>query len=237
MLVLAAAQEPESGTEWGYKGAINSKAWGTLSPTFAMCKLGHQQSPIDIRDAKKEALPPLQFDYKSVPLKIFNEGHSIQVVYPPGSFLTAGDKKYELRQFHFHHPSEEHINGKASDMAIHLVHADSEGHLSVLVVLLKRGSANGILQKVWDNIPTTVGKTQDVPGAEINATSLLPQTTGYYTFQGSLTTPPCSEGVTWFVLKTPVEISKEEVAAFGKFYPHNARPIQPTGGRTILESQ
>ncbi len=231
------AQEAKPAHEWSYSGAEGPRHWGSIKPDYAICELGHQQSPIDIRDAKREALPPIQFDYKSTPLKVINNGHTIQVNTSPGSFITVGDKKYELKQFHFHHPSEEHVNGKPYDMVAHLVHADSDGKLAVVAVLLKKGSANGLVQKIWEGLPKTESQEEVVPGVEINPSALLPANTSYYTFAGSLTTPPCSEEVTWFVLKTPSELSTEEIAALAKIYPHNARPIQATNGRTIKESQ
>lgn len=231
------AQENKHGAEWTYSGAEGPAKWGSLATDYATCKLGHQQSPIDIRDAKKQALPPIQFDYKSAPLKVINNGHSIQIDYAPGSFMTVGDKKYELKQFHFHHPSEEHIMGKGYDMVADLVHAGADGKLAVVAILLKKGSANGMVQKIWDNLPKSKGKEEEVSDVEINASALLPGNTGYYTFSGSLTTPPCSEEVTWYVLKMPSQVSAGEVATFAKMYPHDARPIQPANGRIILERQ
>jgi len=223
--------------EWSYEGAEGPKHWGDLKPDYQTCKVGQRQSPIDIRDAKKTGLPPIQFDYKPSPLKIINNGHTIQINYAPGSFITVSDKRYELRQFHFHHPSEEHINSKPYDMVVHLVHADSDGHLAVVAVLLKKGSANPVIQKLWDNLPQAEGKEQELPNVEVNAAALLPEPLGYYTFDGSLTTPPCTEGVTWYVLKTPLEVSAGQIETFAKLYPHNARPIQPLDGRAIAESE
>jgi carbonic anhydrase len=239
LLVVAAGVSlgQEAKPEWTYSGKDGPKGWGSLNPEYQTCKLGHTQSPIDIKGAKKAALPAIQFDYKPATLNIVNNGHSIQVNYPEGSWITVGDKKYQLKQFHFHHPSEEHVNGKPYDMVVHLVHADADGKLGVVAVLLKKGSANPMIQKIWENLPKDEGKAAEVAGVEVDPSALLPATTGYYTFSGSLTTPPCSEEVTWFVLKTPVEVSAEEVAAFAKVYPHNARPIQPTNGREIRESE
>jgi carbonic anhydrase len=128
-------QTAEHGPEFGYAGAYGPNAWCDLSPVYLACKQGHHQSPIDIQGTRKEALPPIQFHYMDVPLKIINNGHSIQVNYAPGSWISAGDDKYELRQFHFHHPSEEHINGKGFDLSLHLVHANSKGKLAVVAVL------------------------------------------------------------------------------------------------------
>ena len=222
---------------WSYDGDEGPTHWGDLKPDYSVCKLGQRQSPIDIRDAKKASLPPIQFNYKPSPLKIINNGHTIQINYAPGSFITVGEKRYELRQFHFHHPSEEHVNGKAYDMVVHLVHADSEGQLAVVAVLLRSASTNPLIQRLWENLPRTEGKEESITGVEVNAAELLPKSLGYYTFEGSLTTPPCSEGVTWFVLNTPAEVSADQVAAFAKLYPHNARPTQPSNGRSISASE
>lgn len=233
----ASGQNPKPGPEFGYAGADGPNAWGDLTPAYLACKKGHSQSPIDIRETRKEALPPIQFHYADAPLRIINNGHSVQVNYAPGSWMTVDGHKYELRQFHFHHPSEEHINGKGFDLSLHLVHADSKGKLAVVAVLLEIGSPNEAVRRIFDNLPQTPGKEQEIAGVPINAKDFLPGSLGYYTFEGSLTTPPCTEGVTWFVLKTPEDVSSDEVAAFAKLYPYDERPIQPTGGRTILETR
>ena len=234
----AVAQETKTPAhEWSYEGKQSPKNWGDLNPDFATCKLGQQQSPIDIRDAKKASLPSIQLNYKPSALTVINNGHTVQVNYAPGSFITVGDRRYELRQFHFHHPSEELVDGKRYAMEIHLVHADNDGHLAVVAVLLTKGNTNPVIQRLWDNLPKTEGKEESVEGIAVNAAALLPRPLGYYTFEGSLTTPPCSEGVTWFVMKTPLEVSADQVEAFAKLYPHNARPIQPSNGRTITESE
>jgi carbonic anhydrase len=142
-----------------------------------------------------------------------------------------------LKQFHFHHPSEEHVNGKGYDMVAHLVHADDDGHLAVVAVLLKSGAGNALLASIWKNFPAEKEKSIENASVSVNAWDLLPSDHAYYTFLGSLTTPPCSEGVTWYVLKTPVQLSSEQVAAFAKVYPRNARPIQPLNGRELLVSK
>src|ERR1700741_2102332 len=228
-------QNASHSTHWAYKGADGPNEWGNLDSSYAMCSLGRTQSPIDIKEAKKADLAPLKFDYKAVPLNIIDNGHTIQVNYAPGSTLTVGDKTYALKQFHFHHPSEEHVNGHGYDMVAHLVHADADGHLAVVAVFLKKGKANPFMDLVWKNLPTE--KAVDVSGVTLNAKDLLPVEHEYYTFSGSLTTPPCSEGVTWYVMKNPVALSEAQVAVFAKLYPRNARPIQPGNGREILETQ
>jgi len=143
-------------------------------------------------------------------------------------------KRYELVQFHFHKPSEEKINGKSAEMAAHLVHKNADGNLAVVAVLLKTGQSNKLMETLWKNLPREKEKETEVQGVQVNATDLLPaKRASYYTFTGSLTTPPCSEGVTWFVLKNPTPISKTEVVRFAQLYPMNARPTQPLNGRDI----
>lgn len=228
----------EAKPEWSYKkGAGDPIHWGQLNPAYAKCSTGTTESPIDIKGAKPADLPALKMDYKAVPLNIIDSGHSIQVNYAPGSTLTVGDKVYTLKQFHFHHPGEEHLAGEKFPMVAHLVHADADGHLAVVAILFQEGAANPVLKTIWKDIPAEKGKTADVPGVTVNVTDLLPTSLGYYTYMGSLTTPPCSEGVTWYVLKAQGTLSAEEVAAFARHYPMNARPIQPTNGRKIEESK
>jgi carbonic anhydrase len=186
---------------------------------------------------KPANLSALSFDYRITPLRIIDNGHSIQVNVGPGSSLTVGGKRYELVQFHFHKPSEEMINGKRFAMVAHLVHRDATGHLAVVAIPLRSGTPNSLIAKLWRNLPKRQGHEVVAKGISINAAQLLPASRGYYTFQGSLTTPPCAEGVRWFVLKTPVNISTGEVTAFGKLYPSNARPVQPLNGREILSTR
>jgi carbonic anhydrase len=159
------------------------------------------------------------------------------VTYAPGSFLTVGKNKYELKQFHFHHPSEELIQGKQFDMVVHLVHQDPEGHFAVVAILLKQGRENPLIAQLRSTVPKEKEHPVTLPGVLINARDILPSHLGYYTFPGSLTTPPCTEGVTWYVVKNPVEISAEQLDWFAKLYPSDARPIQPLHGRTILQTE
>lgn len=237
LAVLAHSVSAQEAPHWSYSGADGPAEWGRLDSTFSTCTLGEAQSPIDIKGAKTADLPPLKFDYNAVPLNIVDNGHTIQVNYPPGSTLSVGDKTYILKQFHFHHPSEEHVNGHGYDMVAHLVHADADGHLAVVAVLLKKGSQNIFLETIWKNIPAQKEKAVDVPGVTVNVKDLLPANAGYYTFAGSLTTPPCSEGVRWYVLKEQVGLSSGQIAAFAKRYAMNARPIQPLNGRELLETK
>jgi carbonic anhydrase len=234
-----AACAAEGGPHWSYSGPTGPAQWGTLGKEYRTCTLGRTQSPINIRDdvAQQTDLPALNFDYKASTLKILDNGHTIQINYEPGSFLTAGGMRYELVQFHFHKPSEEKLNGKSSDMEAHLVHRDADGNLAVVAVLLATGGANPLIQTLWDHLPKAKETETVVDAVKINVTDLLPKNTAYYTFAGSLTTPPCSEGVTWFVLKHPTSISTDEVAHFAESYPMNARPVQALDGREVRASQ
>jgi len=230
----AFAQEPP---HWSYSGEHGPSQWSDLDSSYATCSTGKRQSPIDIKGAQEDAsLKPIHFDYKPVPLKIINNGHTILINYGSGSSVTVGGKTYSLVQFHFHKPSEEEIGGKKYDMVVHLVHKLGDS-LLVVGLLVNSGSDNSLIKTLWDNLPATENKESEVAGVSINANDLLPTDRNYYTFDGSLTTPPCSEGVHWYVMKSPIQFSLAQVAAFGKIYPANARPVQATNGREIKESQ
>src|SRR5579872_4385917 len=218
-------------TPWSYEGPKGPEHWGDLDPDYAACKTGKQQSPIDIRSATKTpGLPVIRFQYRSGPLKIINNGYTaVRVNYPRGNgnFLIVGAKWYELTQFHFHRPSEEYVDGKPFAMGIHLMHEAADGQVAGVVVLLKAGRANATVDKLWEHMPAAAGAEHEIAGVAIDPGGLLPRQTDYYTYMGSQTAPPCTEGVAWFVLKTPVDISLAEIDAFAKLYPHDVRPPQP----------
>jgi len=236
-LSRSAAQEHAPKHIWDYGDAFGPNHWGDLSPEFAKCKEGVHQSPVDIRNPQKADLPPIRFDYKPSPLRIIDNGHTIMVDYAPGSFIFVGSSRYELKQFHFHIPSEEKINGEVFDMSVHLVHADAQGNLAVVAVLLQEGEDNPLIRELWNDLPSEKEKEALLDKIEIDVSRVLPTDRGYYTFSGSLTTPPCTEDVTWFVLKNPVTVSAAEIKQFSQVYRHNARPTQPLNARTVLESR
>ena len=238
ILASAPFAQEHAGPHWSYRGADGPSHWGELDKEFATCRLGHRQSPIDIRAPKAADLPPIQFAYRPAPLHIINNGHTIEVDYEPGSSITVGDRRYELKQFHFHHPSEEKINGKGYAMVAHLVHAAADGSLAVVAVLLDaKASANPLVSRLWQYMPAQEGPEKTHDDIHIDVTGLLPPDRGYYTFSGSLTTPPCTENVTWFVLKAPEPISQGQSDAFGRIYQRDARPTQPLNGRDVLMSK
>ena len=222
---------------WGYDGKNGAQAWGDMEPGFSVCKLGKLQSPIDIKDkdAKKAPIPPIKFSYTAGAGEIVNNGHTIQVNTAAGGMVGLADGDYKLLQFHFHTPSEEKVNGKPYSMVAHLVHKSDAGKLAVVAVLLKEGKENAALKPVFDNMPAKSGATTALK-APLNLADILPADRGYYRFKGSLTTPPCSEEVSWQVLKQPVEISKGQLDAFRKLYKMNARPVQPVNGRALEQS-
>jgi len=233
-----AARGEGSHAHWNYeKGHEGPAHWAQLSPEYSACAAGKhgQQSPIDIRGAKKADLPAIQVAYQAGAFTVVNNGHTIQVNIPPGSTITVGDHKYELQQFHFHAPSEEAISGKHAALVAHLVHKDGEGKLAVIAVLYDVGPANAALGQVFAAMPHKTDAESPL-GQDYDPATLLPAQLGYYTFDGSLTTPPCSEGVRWFVLQRRGTLSKEQLQAFRKLYPHNARPLQPLNGRTVQAS-
>src|SRR5260370_16251491 len=183
------------GHEWAYSGAEGPEHWGDVRPENGGWKVGQEQAPIGIRSAEKAELPAIEFNYKTSPLKIVNNGHTIQINYAPGSKISVAGKEYEVVQFHFHHPSEEKIQGQGYDMVTHIVHKDSEGRLAVVAVLMKTGHENPFVQSLWAHLPRVPGKEQAIENASVNIADLLPAGQGYYTFAPSLTPPPCTAAV------------------------------------------
>ncbi len=228
---------PHVTPHWSYSGANGADKWGSLDNEFATCGVGQRQSPIDIRRTVKADLPPIQFAYKPVPLAIVDNGHSIKVDTANAGGLVVDGESYELVQFHFHKPSEEKINGKAYDMVVHLVHQSKGGKLAVIAVLMEAGKEQKLIRTLWTHLPLEQEKPVVREDVKIDPMQLIPPKPGYYTFLGSLTTPPCTEGVLWLVMKTPIQVSKEQLASFATVYKNNARPVQATNGRVIKESR
>ncbi len=236
----APAAQSEWRTPWSYEGAHGADHWGDLDPEYATCKTGREQSPIDIHGATKARLAALRFEYKGAPLAHFvNNGYTVRVNYPAGNgnVLVVGDTRYELTQFHFHCPSEEYVDGKPYDMVIHLMHRASDGRIVGVAVLVASGRANTTVEQLWAHMPQKAGDEVAAPGVEINPAGLLPSGAAYYVYQGSLTAPPCREGVTWYVLKAPVTLSSDQVSAFATLYPHDVRPLQPLNGRVVQQRE
>ncbi|MBN8505595.1 MAG: carbonic anhydrase family protein [Burkholderiales bacterium] len=221
---------------WGYTGEGAPEHWGELAPENRLCAVGTRQSPIDLRDTLKVDLEPIQFDYRDGGFTVLDTGHTIQLTLPPGNGLTVRQRRYELQQVLFRRPAEERINGRGFDMGVHLIHRDARGRTAIVAVLLQQGEQDQpVVQKVWNHLPLEKLQPEQVPSG-LNLADLLPHARGYFTFMGSLTTPPCSEDVLWMVMREPVTVSSQQLAVFTRLYPMNARPIQPAAGRIVKES-
>ncbi len=220
---------------WGYSGEGGPQNWSKVDAKNVMCALGRNQSPIDLANLVEADLKPLKLDYKAGATEVVNNGHTIQVNYAPGSMLAVDGRQFELKQFHFHAPSENRIAGKSFPMEGHLVHADKDGNLAVLAVMFADGAANPVLEKAWAAMPAKAGGKAPL-AAGINVSALLPADRDYYRFNGSLTTPPCSEGVVWLVAKKPATASKAQLEQFAKTVGFaNNRPIQAVNARPVLQ--
>ncbi len=229
--------EQQHAPHWSYEGEEGPEHWGELSEDFSMCSEGWNQSPINLVNDVHANLPELKFEYYSSLVDEINNGHSIQQNIKPGSFVRIPERglSYELKQFHFHSPSEHTVDGKSFAMEIHFVHSDENGELAVVGVLIDEGEEHPVLSQLWAFMPENPGDTNQKP-IGIEETNLLPPTREYYAYSGSLTTPPCTEGVSWVVLKTPIHASAEQIATFkNRVGQATNRPVQPIHARMILD--
>ncbi len=230
-----AEQSSEHKSHWGYNGVNGPEHWGTLSSKYITCSAGANQSPVNLTNPIDADLTPLTMSYQAGSIQVANNGHTIQVNYHPGSTLSIDEHKFELKQFHFHSPSEHKIQGKSFPMEAHLVHADNKGHLAVVAVMFTEGAENKTLKQIWAKMPKNSDITNSLNPA-ISVDGILPADRGYFRFNGSLTTPPCSEGVLWLVMKSPITASKEQIGQFTSTINHpNNRPIQPLNARAVIK--
>jgi len=224
----------EGAVKWGYDGKIGPANWGDLSKEFATCKTGQVQAPIDIQTKQvSKVTAAIKTNYKASTGEILNNGHTIQVNLTDGGTANLGGVDYKILQFHGHTPAEEKIDGKSFPFNFHLVHQSADGKLAVIGVLFNEGKENVALKDIFANMPAKEGKAP--LKTPFNTSTLLPSSLAYYNYAGSLTTPGCGEGVQFFILKTPVELSSAQLAAFKKIFPMNARPVMPLNGRKITE--
>ena len=228
-----ASSHPEQ-AEWGYGVENGPTAWGQLSPEYALCAVGMHQSPIDLVNPTAAALPAIAFNYQPTALRIQNNGHTIVVASSQENSIEVDSTRYELLQFHFHAPSEHTVAGQSFAMEMHLVHQNEDGALAVIGVLIERGGEHAAFNSLWAHLPSTPGAAQQIEQVAIDAGALLPSARAYYRYDGSLTTPPCSEGVQWFVLTTPIALSEAQIDAFAAIVHGNNRPVQPLNGRQLL---
>lgn len=232
-LCMAAASAADH-AHWGYSGEGGPEHWGQLSPEFATCAAGKKQSPIDLARGKTVLVSGLDIAWAKGPYTLVNNGHTIQANAPAGGTLTIDDKHYDLLQLHFHAPSEHEIKGRTAPMEIHFVHREQGGtNLVVIGVMITPGGKNAAFSELMAAAPHDEGKTATVT---FDPKTLLPASHGYWTYEGSLTTPPCSEIVHWIVMKDPLRVDQADIAKFTALYPMNARPVQPLNGRAVSVS-
>jgi len=236
LAAVATAQTFDQNTApWSYQGKTGPLVWGRLDPAYQACSKGHEQSPLDIRGAHlNKALQPIEFHYIAGPVTLTNDGHTILARMNPGSYIVAGGARYDLVLFDFHHPSEEAVKGKVTDMDVQLLHRSSDGSMAVVTVRLREeaGSPNAVLAALWPHLPKKAGATEKVTEM-VSAGGLLPADRGYWTFMGSLTTPPCTEGVRWFVFVQELSLSRDQLRAFTALFRMNTRGLQEAHGRRI----
>jgi carbonic anhydrase len=237
------AAEPAATPHWGYEGAAGPSTWGTLDAAWSLCGTGQSQSPIDIRETVTAELPGVSAQFQPASLKIIhhehvadgiNNGHTIQVNYEGADIATVGGESFKLLQYHFHSPSEHTVRGQHYPMEMHLVHKSEAGHLAVVAVFIEAGAHNAAFDPVWSNLPTTKGMENHYSNVMVDVDQLLPTNTASYRYDGSLTTPPCSEDVKWIVMATPIQLSEEQIATFRSLIMGNNRPTQPLNGRQIM---
>jgi carbonic anhydrase len=232
---FAAGAAGQTNAPWDYVGKTGPLNWGKLDPAYKACSQGHEQSPIDIRHARlNKSLQPIEFHYLSAPVELENTGKTVRAHVHPGSYIVANGQRYELQEFHFHHPSEEAVKGKLTDMVVHLVHKSAEGKIAVVAVRfsMERGDPNALLAALWPHLPAKSGETEKID-EPINPGGFLPADRGYWTYTGSLTVPPCTEGVQWFVFEDVLSMSRAQLRAYTSLIPMSARPLQDTHGRRI----
>jgi carbonic anhydrase len=223
------------GAHWGYSGEEGPEHWGKLDHAYSACAEGKNQSPINLAGFIESDLAPIEIQYEPGAKEVHHNGHAIQVNFAPGSKIVVDGHTFKLKQYHFHAPSENHIEGKSFPMEAHLVHADKDGNLAVVAVMFVEGEPNASLATVWSYMPGIEGGKQYLPSG-VSAEGILPSNRDYYRFNGSLTTPPCSEGVEWLVMKAPVTVSKDQIEKFVNLMRHpNNRPIQPLNARQVLK--
>lgn len=237
LLTTESAIATQSGADdvpkWGYRGENGPAHWGDLAADFSTCAQGRNQSPIDLDAAIDADLPELSLDYNAGLLNVVNTGHAIQDQVKPGNYVTLSGRKFELAQFHFHSPSEHTVAGRSYPMEVHFVHQDDAGNLLVVGLLVEEGEHNPVL----DQLPAfRMRDGQAIREAQVDFEKLLTDRSNYYSYNGSLTTPPCSEGVRWIVLKVPVVASREQIGHYLELLGFdNNRPVQPRNARTILD--
>lgn len=232
----ASEEDGHGASEWSYEGSTGPEKWGTLSPDFEMCSDGESQSPINIETSDMESEDhELEIDYEETPVTLINNGHTIKINYAPGSTITFDGTTYELLQFHFHEPGEHSLDDELAAMELHLVHQSEEGDLAVIGLLIESGETNAVIEDFWGEWATRKSETS-LDEVTVNIADILPEDRSLYTYEGSLTTPPCSEGVRWIMMQNPIEFSAQQIDTYAEILADTNRPVQPLNERTIYST-
>lgn len=234
LVAVASAALAGEGPHWSYSGHEGPEHWGKISESFHVCEQGRTQSPIDLKESVSADLPDIKINYSPVAPEITNNGHTLQVNVPAGLSMKVGGDIFSLLQFHFHTPSEYQIAGKSYPLEVHLVHKRGDGALGVLGVMFEEGAPNPVLETVLANATAEVGAKETLP-EKMDISKLLPTDKKYFRLMGSLTTPPCSEGVHWHMMQAPITASAKQITRFKSFFAMNARPLQPSHHRLIVK--
>lgn len=234
--VAARREAPAPVVAWGYEGAGAPDQWGSLRPDYRLCASGQRQAPIDLKDGIAVDLPPVEFDYRPSLFRVTDNGRTLKVEVGENRVRLLG-KRYTLVGVQFHHPAEVTTDGRGAAMAAHFIHRADDGRMLLIAVPLEAGPENAALQAVLDHLPLEKHEPVEPPGTPLDLRALLPAQPGYFTFMGSLSTPPCTEGVQWVVMKQAVPVSPGQIAIFARLYPANARPLQAANGRLVKESR
>ena len=239
ILLLTSAcvpQQTESAPpHWTYEGEEGPSHWGELDGSYAVCGTGKSQSPIDVANSSEQDLSNISFHYQPSKVNILNNGHTVQVNYDAGSYIELDGTRYEVVQFHYHAPSEHTVDGESFPAELHIVHRNADGNLAVVGILLKEGIENAAYQPFISNLPAEKADVKDA-GVQINAMDMLPSVQTTFRYSGSLTTPPCTESVSWLLMTTPVELSAQQLTTLDSLFEGGTnRPVQPVNDRTLIE--
>lgn len=221
------------GVHWGYTGDHGPQHWGDLDSAYVLCKKGKNQSPINVQGPVKDYKGEFKISYGDAGFSLVNNGHTIKADIKGDSFISVHGEKFGLVQFHFHTPSEHMVDGKPFDMVAHFVHKNAKGKLAVVGLTFRKGNENTILKTIWAHLPKKQGEISKIEGIKINLNNFLPEKRDFFAYSGSLTTPPCSEGVSWFVLKNPVSATQAQIQAFTAIFSKSVRPVQNLNSRNI----
>jgi carbonic anhydrase len=227
--------EEQAPPAFSYGGSTGPDRWADLDPTYGECAEGRRQSPVGLETQPMGDVPKLEIGYVPATLETTNNGHSVEAEHPPGSTLELDGHGYELKQFHFHAPAEHRLDGQSAPLEFHLVHQDEDDAYAVLAVVAVEGGRNPAVARLVEALPAEEGETATTQG-EVDPLDLLPgdpASATRWSYTGSLTTPPCTEPVSWTVFRQPIELSAEQIDSYTRIYDDTNRPLQPPNGRAV----